>query len=47
MNGNLAMVKKVINTLTLFDISVLPRGIYFASWNEGNGTNTTEKLVIE
>jgi hypothetical protein len=47
VTGNLMAEKKVINTLSFFDIRNLPRGIYFASWNDGNSVKAVQKIVVE
>ncbi len=47
IKGAQAAMQQVISTTTAFDIHTLPRGIYFAVWNEGNGEKAVQKVVLE
>lgn len=47
ISGKQVAIKQVTNTLTSFDIHTLPRGIYFAVWNDGNGAKSVQKVVME
>ena len=45
--GKTIIEKKVSNKLTYFDINAVPRGVYFAVWNDGNGLKQSAKVVVE
>jgi hypothetical protein len=47
ISGNIIAQKQVTGTLTSFDIHSLPRGIYFAIWNDGSGAKSVQKFVVE
>ena len=47
ISGKQIIGKNVTNTLTSFDIHALPRGIYFAIWNDGSGSKTAQKILVE
>ncbi|MCD6011951.1 MAG: hypothetical protein K0Q79_1813 [Flavipsychrobacter sp.] len=55
-NGNISILNAVgkkisestvSRTLTYFDIHTIPRGIYFAIWDNGAGTKATQKIILE
>jgi hypothetical protein len=47
ITGNIIVQKQVTGTLTSFDIHSIPRGIYFAVWNDGSGAKSVQKFVVE
>ncbi len=47
IDAKVVATKKVVNTITSFDIQSLPRGIYFAVWNMPGGTKLLQKIVLE
>ena len=47
ISGNVVAQKQVTSTLTTFDIHAFSRGIYFAVWNDGNGSKSVQKIVVE
>ena len=47
VSGRSIQEKTVVTTLTAFDISTLPRGIYFVVWNTGSNSKEVQKVVIE
>ncbi len=47
LSGRKMAEKNVSNTITTIDIQMLPRGIYFAVWNDGNGEKAVQKVVVE
>jgi hypothetical protein len=47
ISGKQLATKQVSNILTSFDIQSIPRGIYFAVWNDGTGQKSVQKVVVE
>ena len=47
IEAKVVATKKVVNTITSFDIQTLPRGVYFAIWNMPGGTKSLQKTVLE
>ncbi|MES2704487.1 MAG: choice-of-anchor Q domain-containing protein [Bacteroidota bacterium] len=47
ISGRSVATQNVTYTLTSFDITALPRGVYFASWSNGNGESAVQKIVVE
>ena len=47
LSGRLLLIKQVTAVVTSFDVSAIPRGMYFAVWDNGAGSKTTQKIVVE
>ena len=47
ISGKTVIARAVNNTVTTLDVHTLPKGIYFAVWNDGAGAKASQKVIVE
>jgi hypothetical protein len=47
VTGKVVAQQPVTGTVTIYNLTYLPRGLYFAVWTNGRSSTVSQKVVVE